>query len=85
MENSELGRDKLVVNAPKAPSHSSSVAKNFSRITQGINPARQSTFFINGDGIDREVITTDICRYLGNDAVVRPGIHQVRLSEIEFY
>ena len=39
--------------------------------------ARQSQFFINGAGIDREVITTDICRYLGNDALVRPGTHQV--------
>lgn len=25
------------------------------------------------DGIDREVITADICRYLGNDALVRPS------------
>jgi hypothetical protein len=38
---------------------------------------RQSTFFINGEGIDREVITTDICRYLGNDALVKPGVYQV--------
>jgi hypothetical protein len=38
---------------------------------------RQSTFFINGGGIDREVITTDICRYMGNDALVKPGTHQV--------
>ncbi len=39
---------------------------------------RKSTFFISGEGIDREVITTDICRYLGNDALVKPGVHQVR-------
>lgn len=38
---------------------------------------RQSQFFISGEGIDREVITTDICRYLGNDALVKPGIHKV--------
>jgi hypothetical protein len=38
---------------------------------------RQSQFFINGTGIDRELITTDICRYLGNDTLVRPGISQV--------
>src|SRR6266566_3790517 len=31
-------------------------------------------YFVPGDGIDREVITEDICRYLGNDAVVRPGV-----------
>jgi hypothetical protein len=37
----------------------------------------QSTFFINGDGIDREVIATDICRYVGNDALVKPGTHKV--------
>lgn len=34
---------------------------------------RMSTFFVPGTGIDREVITTDICRYLGNDALVKPG------------
>lgn len=28
------------------------------------------------DGIDREVITADICRYLGNDALVRPGTYE---------
>jgi hypothetical protein len=39
--------------------------------------SRQSQFFINGDGIEREVITTDICRYLGNDALFRPGIYTV--------
>jgi len=50
---------------------SSSGRKNFSI------SGRQSTFFISGEGIDREVITTDICRYLGNDALVRPGVHQV--------
>jgi hypothetical protein len=30
------------------------------------------------DGIDREVISADICRYLGNDALVRPGHYEVR-------
>lgn len=30
-------------------------------------------YFVPGDGIDREVITADITRYLGNDALVRPG------------
>lgn len=33
--------------------------------------ARQ--WFIPADGIDRYVISTDIQRYLGNDATVRPG------------
>lgn len=39
---------------------------------------RQNEYFIPGDGISREVIQADICRYLGNDALVRPGNHNVR-------
>lgn len=31
-------------------------------------------WFIPGDGIDRQVISSDIQRYLGSDATVRPGI-----------
>ncbi|SPO03769.1 uncharacterized protein DNG_06452 [Cephalotrichum gorgonifer] len=42
--------------------------------TQAPN-ARQNEYFIPRDGIDREVITSDICRYLGNDALVRPGTY----------
>lgn len=41
------------------------------------HPARGAlhrSWFIPADGIAREVITADIQRYLGNDAVVRPGI-----------
>ncbi|KAJ8121233.1 hypothetical protein ONZ43_g2266 [Nemania bipapillata] len=30
---------------------------------------RQNEYFVPRDGIDREVITADICRYLGNDAL----------------
>ena len=41
-------------------------------------PERQNEYFIPGDGISREVIQADICRYLGNDALVRPGNHNVR-------
>jgi len=37
--------------------------------------ARQNEYFIPGDGIDHAVITADICRYLGNDALVRPGTY----------
>ncbi|KAJ6022271.1 hypothetical protein N7540_007775 [Penicillium herquei] len=36
---------------------------------------RQNEYFIPGEGISREVIQADICRYLGNDALVRPGSH----------
>jgi hypothetical protein len=41
---------------------------------------RQNEYFVPRDGIDREVITADICRYLGNDALVRPGVYEVALS-----
>ncbi|KAI9788738.1 MAG: hypothetical protein M1816_006595 [Peltula sp. TS41687] len=36
-------------------------------------PARKNQYFLPGEGIRREVITADICRYLGNDALVKPG------------
>ncbi|KAL2062351.1 hypothetical protein VTL71DRAFT_6617 [Oculimacula yallundae] len=38
--------------------------------------ARTNEYFVAKDGIDREVITADICRYLGNDALVRPGNYE---------
>ncbi|KUI72982.1 hypothetical protein VM1G_08133 [Cytospora mali] len=41
---------------------------------------RQNEYFIPRDGIDREVITADICRYLGNDALVRPGTYEDKKS-----
>ncbi|KAK0717190.1 hypothetical protein B0T26DRAFT_602787, partial [Lasiosphaeria miniovina] len=37
---------------------------------------RQNEYFVPRDGIDREVITSDICRYLGHDALVRPGTYE---------
>lgn len=37
---------------------------------------RTNEYFVPMDGIDREVITADICRYLGNDALVRPGKYE---------
>lgn len=42
--------------------------------------ARTNEYFVPGDGIDREVITADICRYLGNDALVRPGNYEVDMQ-----
>lgn len=39
---------------------------------------RQNEYFLEKDGISREVIQADICRYLGNDALVKPGNHQGR-------
>lgn len=49
-----------------------------SRETQatGAPPNRQNEYFVPRDGIDREVITADIARYLGNDALVRPGTYE---------
>lgn len=37
--------------------------------------ARYQDYFLPGEGINREVIQFDICRYLGNDATVRPYTH----------
>ena len=44
--------------------------------------AKQDTIFISGEGLDREVITTEIPRFLGTDALVRPGKHQVHLPRL---
>jgi hypothetical protein len=46
----------------------------------------RTEYFVPKDGIDREVIIQDICRYLGDDALVRPGNYEVSIpptSEIE--
>ncbi|TVY48037.1 hypothetical protein LOCC1_G003130 [Lachnellula occidentalis] len=39
--------------------------------------ARTNEYFVPRDGIDREVITADICRYLGNDAL-NPQTRQIQ-------
>ncbi|KAI9756292.1 MAG: hypothetical protein M1815_003876 [Lichina confinis] len=39
---------------------------------------RLNKYFLPGEGIRREVITADICRYLGNDALVKPGLYEAR-------
>lgn len=46
---------------------------------------RQNEYFVPRDGIDREVITADICRYLGNDALVRPGTYEADGRAIQGY
>jgi hypothetical protein len=43
-------------------------------------PARLPQFFVSGEGIDLEVITTDIQLYFGVDSMVRPGTQRVSLS-----
>lgn len=47
------------------------------RVGRAPASGRTKDYFIPKDGIDREVITADICRYLGNDALVRPGSYEV--------
>lgn len=43
---------------------------------RGENPSsRYQEYFLPGEDINREVIQFDICRYLGNDATVRPYTH----------
>jgi hypothetical protein len=59
------------------PSLQSGGKKSASSKSSSASTGRKSSFFINSAGIDREVITTDICRYLGNDALVKPGTYQV--------
>ncbi|KAI0140509.1 hypothetical protein GGR57DRAFT_496066 [Xylariaceae sp. FL1272] len=44
---------------------------------------RQNEYFVPRDGIDREVITADICRYLGNDALVRPGNYEAMIQDLK--
>ncbi len=38
---------------------------------------RINEYFVPREGIDRDVISADICLYLGNNALVRPGSHEV--------
>lgn len=35
-------------------------------------------FFVDGEGIHREVMQREICKYLGQDALSRPGTYNVR-------
>lgn len=66
---------------------SRSASGETSRLTTDQKPSREAKatdatrnrpneYFIPRDGIDREVITADITRYLGNDALVKPGIFE---------
>ncbi|KAK5083035.1 hypothetical protein LTR05_006917 [Lithohypha guttulata] len=36
---------------------------------------KYNEYFLPGDGIDREVIQSELCRYLGQDATMKPGEH----------
>ena len=39
-------------------------------------------WFLEGDGILREVVSADIQSFLGNDATVRPGKKEVKGREV---
>ena len=47
--------------------------KTTASTTRARGPNRLATYFVPGWGINKEVITTDICRYLGPDALVKPA------------
>ncbi|RSL66746.1 hypothetical protein CEP54_003555 [Fusarium duplospermum] len=47
------------------------------------NSGRQKEYFVPRDGIDREVISADICLYLGNDALVRPGHYEAMIEDLK--
>ena len=36
---------------------------------------RQNEYFLPGGGINRDVVTTDICKYLGPDTLIEPYKH----------
>lgn len=40
--------------------------------------ARLNEFFVPGDGIHRDVMQREICKYLGPEAYSRPGTYNVR-------
>ncbi|KAL8827400.1 MAG: hypothetical protein Q9170_007030 [Blastenia crenularia] len=42
-------------------------------------------YFVDGDGINRGVMEREICRFIGPDALSRPGTYTVRLSNIYRY
>ena len=48
-----------------------------------VEPGADRDFWIPSDGIDRDVITYEITRYLGQDALVRPGKNDVSLRLVE--
>lgn len=42
---------------------------------------RRNQYFVPGEGISRNVISADICKYLDNDATIKPGTYQVCMPE----
>ncbi|KAI9733543.1 MAG: hypothetical protein M1834_003144 [Cirrosporium novae-zelandiae] len=44
---------------------------------------RQNEYYLPIEGISREVIQADICRYLGNDALVRVGDYNEMIADLK--
>jgi hypothetical protein len=42
-----------------------------------LGPPRRLNFFLNGAGLDKEVILSNIWSYLGNNALIVPGSYKV--------
>ncbi|THX74727.1 hypothetical protein D6D04_07789, partial [Aureobasidium pullulans] len=53
--------------------------------TADISGSLLRNWFVPKDGINRQVISANIQRYLGNDATVRPGQDRVDGSEVQGY
>ena len=58
-------RDRITINA------------DTDRGNPPLRPGTDRDFWIPNEGIDRDVITYEITRYLGQDALVRPGKNEV--------
>ena len=64
-------------------------SENRRRVMAGHRPqtyegGRTNDYFLAGDDISREVITADICGYVGPDALVRPYRHHDVSSSTSF-
>ena len=47
--------------------------------------APNNQFFVDGEGIHREVMQREICKYLGPDALSKPGDYNVRPFAKDFF
>jgi hypothetical protein len=68
--------DLMAQSLTTGPKRERNRARNAFDSRHTINSRRENEYFVPQDGIDREVITADICRYLGNDSIVRPGNYE---------
>lgn len=75
-ERHQLVSDVIVKNKPEARDLATGSRER--RELRGRRETRYNEYFLPGEGISREVIQADICRYIGNDALVRPGTYEGR-------